>query len=277
MKNSRWFAFARNTSWIAALLLLLVAAGFAQRRGGFGGGGFGGGFGGLRFEGHDEAPRPVFPSAGEFHFIRLQFFDAYQSRGFGFASRNGMGSGWWIIDWPDAEDHFSLGVQRLTRIEVGESKNLPILDDHLFDYPWIYATNVGNLTLNGDEASRLREYLLRGGFLVVDDFWGPEEWEVFREAMNHVFPNQATPDIPNPIPSCMFSMTSGKRIVRSSPERGICAGAPMDRSSFSSLRGRPLPGAPCTTAGIALSWPSITTQTLGMPGNMPIHRNIRNT
>jgi hypothetical protein len=86
-------------------------------------------------------------------------------------------------------------VQRLTRIAVGESRNLPILDEHLYDYPWIYATNVGNLSLNSDEAARLREYLLRGGFLVVDDFWGPEEWEVFREAMNRVLPNQPATDI----------------------------------------------------------------------------------
>ena len=168
-------------------MLLLTAAALAQR------------FGfGLQFEGHDEAPRPTFASGAEFHFIRLEYTDLPQfHRGFGFASRDGRGSGWWIVDWPDADDHFSLGVQRLTRIDTGDPRHLSLLDEHLFDYPWIYATQTGWWDLSQAETARLREYLLRGGYLVVDDFWGPDptQWEVFRRTMDRVLPNRPISDI----------------------------------------------------------------------------------
>jgi len=161
---------------VAAALLLLSAAAFAQR---------------LRFEGHDEGPDPVFPSGAEFHFIRMEYTDLPQfHRGFGFASRDARGSGWWIVDWPDADNHFSSGVERLTRVHTGDPRHVSLTDDHLFDYPWIYATQTGWWDLSQRETARLREYLERGGFLVTDDFWGPEQWEIFRETMNRVLPGQ---------------------------------------------------------------------------------------
>jgi len=78
------------------------------------------------------------------------------------------------VDWPDADEHFSSGIERLTRIETGDPRHLRLTDDHLFDYPWIYATQTGWWGLTDAETARLREYLLRGGFLVVDDFWGDD-------------------------------------------------------------------------------------------------------
>ncbi len=96
---------------LAVALALFSAAGLAQRFGG----------GGIRFEGQDEGLAPVFPKEGEFHFIRVEYTDLPQfHRGFGFGSRNGQGEGWWIVDWPDADDHFSQGVERLTRVNTGE-------------------------------------------------------------------------------------------------------------------------------------------------------------
>ena len=78
----------------------------------------------IEFEGHDDGPRPDFPSTGEFHFVRLEYNDLPQfHRRWGYASRSGQGNGWWIVDWPDAEDHFTSGIQRLTRIAAGESRN----------------------------------------------------------------------------------------------------------------------------------------------------------
>lgn len=143
----------------------------------------------IEFEGHDDGPRPDFPSTGEFHFVRLEYNDLPQfHRRWGYASRSGQGNGWWIVDWPDAEDHFTSGVQRLTRIAAGESRHMRLLDDHIFDHPWIYATQTGWWDLSDAETARLREYLLRGGFLVADDFWGPDQWEMFRETMNRVLP-----------------------------------------------------------------------------------------
>jgi hypothetical protein len=152
---------------------------------------------GQRFRyGREESPRPNFPAAAEFHFIRLEYTDLPQfHRRFGFASRSGRGDGWWMVDWPEADDHFSMGVQRLTRIDTGEPQHFSLTDDKLFDNPWIYATQTGWWGLSDIEVARLREYLQRGGFLVVDDFWGEEQWEIFRDTMTRVFPEQPITDI----------------------------------------------------------------------------------
>ena len=140
--------------------------------------------------------RPEFKAGAEFHFIRVEYTDLPQyHRRFGFASRAGRGEGWWLVDWPDADDHFSSGVQRLTRIDTGDPRHFRLTDDRLFEYPWIYATQTGWWGLNDAEVARLREYLLRGGFLVVDDFWGAEQWDNFQETMERVLPNHAISDI----------------------------------------------------------------------------------
>jgi hypothetical protein len=144
----------------------------------------------------DESSQPPFSSRAEFHFIRVEYTDLPQyHRRFGYSSRGGTGEGWWMMDWPDADRHFTMGVQRLTRIDIGEPLHLRLTDDRLFEYPWIYATQVGWWGLTDAETTRLREYLLRGGFLVVDDFWGSEQWEVFRRTMDRVLPNRPIVDI----------------------------------------------------------------------------------
>jgi len=149
-----------------------------------------------RIQDNEEGPRPPFPTQAEFHFIRVEYTDLPQfHRRFSRASRSATGNGWWMVDWPDADDHFSSGVQRLTRIETGEPRHVRLTDEHLFDYPWIYATQTGWWGLSDAETSRLREYLMRGGFLVVDDFWGPEQWEIFRETMQRVLPGKPIGDI----------------------------------------------------------------------------------
>jgi hypothetical protein len=145
---------------------------------------------------HGEGPRPTFPSQAEFHFVRTEYTDLPQyHRRWGFASRGASGEGWWIVDWPDADEHFSVGVRRLTRIDTGDPRHLRLTDPHLFDYPWIYATQTGWWGLSDAETTALREYLLRGGYLVVDDFWGPEQWEVFRETMERVLPGRSISDL----------------------------------------------------------------------------------
>ncbi|HLK63725.1 MAG TPA: DUF4159 domain-containing protein [Bryobacteraceae bacterium] len=143
-----------------------------------------------------EAPPPVFPTGAEFHFIRLEYTDLPEHhRGFGFASRGASGEGWWVVDWPDADNHFTLGVGRLTRLDTGDPRHFRITDNQLFDNPWVYATQAGWWDLSDAETSRLREYLLRGGFLVVDDFWGDEAWDVFRRTMDRVLPNKPITDL----------------------------------------------------------------------------------
>jgi hypothetical protein len=88
-----------------------------------------------------------------------------------------------------------MGVQRLTRIHTGDPRHLRLTDPQLFDYPWIYATQTGWWGLSDAETKCLREFLLRGGYLVVDDFWGPEQWEIFRLTMDRVLPNRPIVDL----------------------------------------------------------------------------------
>jgi hypothetical protein len=119
----------------------------------------------------------------EFRFVRL----AYNN----YSGWGGWRGGSWTTDAPEAETHLLQGIRRLTRIDtVPEGGALRATDLALFDFPFLYAVEVGHWALNDAEAARLREYLLRGGFLMVDDFWGTTEWEVFIESMQRVFPNR---------------------------------------------------------------------------------------
>jgi hypothetical protein len=141
----------------------------------------------------------------EFHFVRL----AYTSGPFGF-SRGG-----WLTDWPEAEYHLMNGVRRMTLLNASEDNlRMGIMDDRLFDYPWVYAVEVGAMSLSQEEAERLREYLLRGGFLMVDDFHGGIEWDGFADAMRRVFPDRQIVDIPltDPIFSLLYDLDKSVQI-----------------------------------------------------------------
>ena len=139
----------------------------------------------------------VDPDGSEFHFARLMYGGNGFDRGF-------RGRGSWTTDWPEAEHFFVEGVTRLTRVdgtqvsvyngEGGERINLR--DGNVFDFPWLYAAEVGHWTLNPEEIAILREYLLRGGFMIVDDFHGTEEWGVFIATMQRVFLDRPIVDIP---------------------------------------------------------------------------------
>ncbi|PWU06327.1 MAG: hypothetical protein C5B51_12625 [Terriglobia bacterium] len=173
-----------RTCLVAVVLGLLTMAALAQRQR-------------FRFglEGATEGRASSLPAQGEFHFIRVEYTDLPEfHRGYGFGSRNGTGDGWWLVDWPDSDEHFSLGVQRLTRIETGAPLHMRLTDDRLFDHPWLYATQTGWWNLSEQEIARLREYLLRGGFLVTDDFWG-EDWGWFQRTMERVLPGMPITDI----------------------------------------------------------------------------------
>jgi hypothetical protein len=131
------------------------------------------------------------PMQSEFHFARLAF-------GYGGRQFTSYPGEPWLRDWPDAEYHFLQGVRRLTRIDAeGEYRQVSLINDALFDYPVIYAVKVGFWELHQNEIMRLREYLLRGGFLIVDDFHGPREWAQFISSLRKVFPGRPVVDIPD--------------------------------------------------------------------------------
>ena len=134
-------------------------------------------------------PAPDQPLAGEpkeWTFARL----AYDGGG-------GRGGSRWAVDYPKAEYHFSQAVERLTRIHVhSEGHVVSPNSDGLFDYPWLYAVEVGSWGFSDSQAARMREYLLRGGFLMVDDFHGEYEWQDFVVGMRSIFPDRPIEDVP---------------------------------------------------------------------------------
>ena len=117
-----------------------------------------------------------------FTFCRIRF-DSYH--GFG-----------WSTDYPDSDLNFSFRLQQLTSLKVDpDGKIVTLLDPTLFDYPFIYMCEPGVIALTDDEASALRRYLLNGGFLMCDDFWGSEQWEHLEQVMKAVFPNRTPTEL----------------------------------------------------------------------------------
>jgi hypothetical protein len=117
--------------------------------------------------------------------------------------------GYWTMDYPRSDRHLLAGVRRLTRIDTKSVEQVVSLDrtDEVFNWPVLYAVEVGHWRLPADEAAQLRDYLLRGGFLMVDDFHGSDartntdeplnEWQNFTDSMSLVFPDRPIEDIPS--------------------------------------------------------------------------------
>ena len=124
-----------------------------------------------------------------FTFVRIQW-----SQGRGPGSRRGYR---WHTDYPDADLNLSYRLQQLTSIKTDPNgKIMRLTDEDLFKYPFIYIIEPGSLEFSEAEVVALRSYLERGGFLMVDDFWGEAEWENFAFEMKRVFPNRPIEDIP---------------------------------------------------------------------------------
>ena len=115
----------------------------------------------------------------------------------------------WYTDFPDADLNLSYRLQQFTSLKVNpDPKLLELTDPELFNYPWVFMSGVGNIVIDDEEAAALRRYLLNGGFLMVDDFWGEDEWAPFYRAIKRVFPEKEPVDIPrsHPIFHCLFDI-----------------------------------------------------------------------
>ena len=110
-----------------------------------------------------------------------------------------MGIGW-RTDYPGAETNLMIRTSELTKTRVAfEGARKPVnyvvrpIDDVLFGCPFMVASDVGTIGFNAQEATRLREYFLKGGFLWVDDFWGTEAWAQWSREIGKVFPPSEFP------------------------------------------------------------------------------------
>jgi uncharacterized protein DUF4159 len=180
---------------VAATVLLITVAGSVaaaqfQRRAGRGG------F--LSFRGTRFARSEDFD--GSFQFCRIVYREAPDGDG-----------GGWNVDWPRADENLSIRMSELTKTYVGmDSDKLPkhllidLRQPELFHCPFIMMTEVGRLSLDEQEAANLRAYLLKGGFLWADDFWGSYAWDFFENQLRRALPAGAYPIVDLPLAHPIF-------------------------------------------------------------------------
>jgi len=158
-------------------------------------------------EGYDNIPLPEdYKVPGEWVFARLMYPPhphARFSRPYRFGGidwREGGTS--WSQDYPRADRHFAQAMRRLTRVNARSVEQPVNLDDgdDVYNWPWLCAGEMGDWKLTDSQIAKLRDYLLRGGFLMLDDFWGTEEWDRFYETMRAVFPDRPIVEIDNDDP-----------------------------------------------------------------------------
>jgi hypothetical protein len=103
----------------------------------------------------------------------------------------------WMTDFPDADLNLSYRLQQMTSMKVDPNgKCMELTDPELFRYPFIYMVEPGDLLIRDEEVPLLRRYLMNGGVLMVDDFWGEREWENMAGELKKVFPERDFVDIP---------------------------------------------------------------------------------
>jgi hypothetical protein len=156
---------------------------------------------------------PRFPTAqsfkGSFNFCRAMFeSNRREKRG-------------WSTDYPGADLNFSTRLAELTKAPVtmrhdNQEGDVPdavvvrLTDDALFQCPFILMEDAGTADFSGEEARKLREYLLKGGFLFASDYWGPYAKEQFDEQIGLALPRGTYPivDLPlsHPIWSSLFDV-----------------------------------------------------------------------
>jgi hypothetical protein len=200
-----------------AVLMLLTGVVVAQRSGR---GGFGGGWGrGRNAEAESYlTPREMDQHGGEtpnwtnapgfekdvFTFVRIK------RDGGGFA----RGGPWWT-DTPDSDLNLSYRLQQMTALKVNpQGLFLRLTDSRLTDHPFIYMVEPGSLYLDEEEVFALRKYLLNGGFLWLDDFWGEREWANMEHVFKQVFPDRSFVELPlsHPLYRCVFQIPAKNQI-----------------------------------------------------------------
>lgn len=139
-----------------------------------------------------------------FTFVRIEY-DSY--------GRPGS----WFTDFPDADLNLSFRLQQLTSLKVDPNgRIMRLTDPDLFQFPFIYLIEPGHIILGPDEIEALRRYLLNGGFLMVDDFWGQAEWQQFYTVIKQVFPEpEYEPvelELDHPIFHCVYDLKEKPQI-----------------------------------------------------------------
>jgi hypothetical protein len=178
-------------------------------------------------------------------------------RGYFTSSRREDGGSGWDTDYPGADNNFSVRLGELTRVRVrmddGGQPDYVVVrlsDPLLFRCPMVYMEDVGTVQFTEDEVAGLRSYLLKGGFLSADDFWGTEAWAQWTEEIGRVLrpANFRSSTSPRAIPSCTSCTTSAtsSRCRPSSSGRVRAAACP---NGAPTVRTRTTAASPTTRGG----------------------------
>jgi hypothetical protein len=137
------------------------------------------------------------------------------------SNRREAGGVGWSTDYPFAAINLMTRLSELTKIRVSHDPShevnywvVRLTDPQLFECPFIIGTDVGTLAFSDEETKRLREYLLKGGFLWVDDFWGTQSWEQWSEEIHRVLPEYPIFDVrpDHPIRNVLFSIDKVEQV-----------------------------------------------------------------
>lgn len=135
-------------------------------------------------------------SVGEFTFARM----IYESPSRGYGRRGyGYGGGTWTVDYPEADNNFIVGLREWagTNLKIApRPEAIEIMDERIYDHPILYVVEPGFMELSDEQALRLREYIARGGFIFLDDFWGEYEWQNVQEQFQKILPEYEIKDLP---------------------------------------------------------------------------------
>ncbi len=137
--------------------------------------------------------------------------DAFTFTRIRYASGSGYGRsrGGWDTDLPDSDLNLSYRLQQMTAVKVDpDGRIVNITDPDLHEFPWTYMAEPGAMSLTDQEVAGFRKYLLNGGFVMLDDFWGERAWRNVEQEFKRVFPEFRFVDLTldHPLYSCVFSI-----------------------------------------------------------------------
>lgn len=204
---------------------------------------------------YNDFPLPAdWQRPSEFVFARLMYRPRAGGFGFGFGGYSPQtwqqGHSMWTQDYPRADRHFLRAIRRLTRIDsrsVEQPVNLNDGDD-VYNWPFLYAVQTGQWELTDNQAAKLRDFLLRGGFFMCDDFWGRNQWDAFMASMGRVYPEQTPSDLADAAPifhtvydlDRRYQVPGARYLYTGSMEK--CTGCPPQWRGISDEKGRVIAG-----------------------------------
>jgi len=203
-----------RTALVAAILVVVVASAVFAQRGRPGRGGRG------LYSGRPARYATLDDFKGGFQFCRIVFRQG-----------NGDGAGW-NVDWPRADINLSIRLSELTRTPVvmddtnePETLLLTLKSPEIFHCPFMMMTEPGGAYLDDEEAKNLRDYLLKGGFLWADDYWGDYAWDYWESMLRKALPSATYPIVDVPRDHPIFHQVLNAQDVPQIPGIGYWDGA----------------------------------------------------